>query len=229
MHGATRLRLLRLRRQQRAAYLTARLGARAAELRGLLDAEHVLDELTTTPFILAEVVSLFEAGVPIPGTKPGVLAAVIRLQEEGQHRNALQGAPLFGRQEDYLRSLATEMTRRGAVAISDTGARVIAVVVKNGLVDRGQIDDAPQQPAEVLAALAKHHLLERVDYPETAFRFDHEQFQEYYAANDLRSVLQIIRDGDGRAFHDFMANYINQPQWTEPLRMVAEAGLGDRR
>ena len=99
--GAVRLRLLPLLRRERAAYLAARLGAKAPELQALLDAEPVLDELTRTPFILSEVASLFEAGVPIPDTKIGVLGAVIELQERGEHRNALQAAPLFGRAGDY--------------------------------------------------------------------------------------------------------------------------------
>lgn len=220
--GAARLRLLRLRRAQREAYLSARLGAKAGELRALLDAQHVLDELTRTPFILAEVVSLFESGVAIPDTKAGVLAAVIRLQEEGEHRNALHGAPLFGRQQDYLQSIAAEMTRRGAVTLSDTDARAIAIAVKNDLVARKQIDDAPQQPADMLAVLTAHHLLERVDYPETAFRFEHQQFQEYYAATCVRSLLLSPRDGDGGTLHDFIVDYVNQPAWAEPLRIIAE-------
>jgi hypothetical protein len=80
--GALRLRLLRLRRVQRAAYLAARLGAKGAELRARIDADPSLDELTRTPFILSEVTSLFEAGAEIPSTKIGVLAQVLRLQEQ---------------------------------------------------------------------------------------------------------------------------------------------------
>src|SRR6266568_2895929 len=94
--GALRLRLMRLRRVQRAAYLAARLGARGAELRARIDADRSLDELTRTPFTLSEVASLFEAGAEIPSTKLGVLAQVLRLQEQrDEHRSALQAAPIF--------------------------------------------------------------------------------------------------------------------------------------
>jgi hypothetical protein len=103
LQGAVRLRLLPLLRRERAVYLDTRFGARAAELLALLDAHPVLDELTRTPFILSEVASLFEAGMAIPDTKIGVLGAVIELQERGEHRNALQTAPLFGRARDYLK------------------------------------------------------------------------------------------------------------------------------
>ena len=64
--GALRLRLLPRRRAQRVAYLTARLGAKGAELRARIDADPSLDDLTRTPFILSEVASLFEASAEIP-------------------------------------------------------------------------------------------------------------------------------------------------------------------
>jgi hypothetical protein len=219
--GALRLRLLRLRRVQRAAYLTARLGARGAELRAHIDADPSLDELTRTPFILSEVASLFEAGAAIPSTKIGVLAQVLRLQEEREeHRNALQAEPIFGRSTDYLKALATEMTRRGAVALLEADARTVAAAVARGLAENGQIE--PVGAAAILATLTAHHVLERVDYPQTAFQFEHQQLQEYYAALDLRARLLNLRDDDRDGTGRFTADYVNDPAWAEPLRMIAE-------
>src|SRR5205807_9690364 len=143
----------------------------------IIDADPSLDELTRTPFILSEVASLFEARADIPSTKIGVLAQVLRLQEQrDEHSNALQAAPIFGRQTDYLKALATEMTRRGAVALPEGEARAVVAAVARELADRGQIE-AVGAPA-VLATLTAHHVLERVDYPQTAFQFEHQQLQE---------------------------------------------------
>ncbi len=219
--GAVRLRLLPLFRRERAAYLATRLGARAPELQAQLDTEAVLDELTRTPFILSEVASLFEAGVPVPDTKMGVLDAVIGLQESGEHRNALQTAPLFGRAGDYLEALATEMTRRGAVSLSEEDARAIAVAVARGLAQRNQITEVPQ-PARVLAALTAHHVLERAEYPGVSFRFGHQQFQERYAAFGIRVSLLALAEGDADGLRRYTAEYVNEPAWAEPLRIVAE-------
>lgn len=218
--GALRLRLMRLRRVQRAAYLAARLGAKGAELRARIDADSSLDELTLTPFILSEVALLFEAGTEIPSTKIGVLAQVLRLQEErDEHRNALQAAPIFGRQTDYLRTLATELTRRGTVVLPEADGRTVVANVARGLADSGQIG-LVGAPA-VLATLTAHHVVERVDYPQTAFQFEHQQLQEYYATLDIRArlldLLDDVRDATGR----FTADYVNDPAWAEPLRMIA--------
>ncbi len=78
--GALRLRLLRPSREQRAAYLSARLAAKGADLRARIDSDPSLDELTRTPFVLAQVASLFETGAAIPNTKMGIVAQVLHLQ-----------------------------------------------------------------------------------------------------------------------------------------------------
>lgn len=219
--GALRLRLLRLRRVQRADYLAARLGAKSTELRARIEADRALEELTRTPFILSEVASLFGAGAEIPSTKIGVLDQVIRLQERrDEHRNGLQASPIFGRQSDYLKTLAIEMTRRGAVALPDADTRTSVSAVARQLADIGQIEAVGA--LAVLATLTAHHVLERVDYPHTAFQFEHQQLQEYYASLDVRARLLELRDDDRDATARFTADYVNDPAWAEPLRMIAE-------
>jgi hypothetical protein len=220
--GAVRLRLLTLTRRQRTVYLRARLGDTTAELQPQLDADAVLDELTRTPFILSEVVSLFERGAPIPSTKMGVLAAVVRLLEEApEHRNELQVAPLSGRQADYLRALATEMTSQGAVALPEATSRAIARAAGQSLVDGGQLAAVPE-PAAVLAMLTAHHVLERTEYPTVVFQFEHQQFQEHYAAIGIQARLFDLPAADGDAKRRFIADFVNDPAWAEPLRMIAE-------
>lgn len=219
--GALRLRLLRFRPEQRAAYLAARLGAKGAKLRTRINADPSLDGLTRTPFILSEVVTLFEAGAEIPSTKFGVLTQVLRLQEQrDEHRNSLQVAPIFGQQTDFLKALATELTRCGAVGLPEADARAVVAVVARELVDRGQIErtGAPG----ILASLTAHHILGRVEYPETVYQFEHQQFQEYYAALDIRAQLLDLRNDDQDARDRFTADYMNVPAWAEPLRMIAE-------
>jgi hypothetical protein len=219
--GALRLRLLRLGREQRAAYLTARFGAKGAVLRARIDSDHSLDELTRTPFILSEVASLFEAGAEIPSTKFDVLREVLRLQEQRhEHRNALQATPISGGQTDYLKALATAMSRRGAVALPEADARAVVATAVRELAHLGQIE--PVGAPAVLATLTAHHVLERVDYPQTAFQFEHQQLQEYFAALDIRARLLDLRDDDPDATGCFTVEYVNDPAWGEPLRMIAE-------
>ena len=174
--------------------------------------------IAEAPFTLSEVASLCEAGAEISSTKIGVLAQVLRLQEQrNEHRNALQTAPIFGRQADYLKALATEMTRRGAVALPEADARTIVAAVARELMHSGQIETVAAPT--VLATLTAHHVLEFVAYPQMAFRFEHQQLQEYCATFDIRARLLDLRDD---VIHHFTADYVNDPAWAEPLRMIAE-------
>ena len=211
----------RLGSGQRANYLSARLGEEAAELKAHIAADALLDELTRTPFILAEVASLSETKAEIPSTKVAVLAQVLQLQEKREeHRNALRVEPIFGQQTEFLKALATEMTHLGAVGLKEEDAETVVAAVVRKLMDRGRIEVAGA--SRILAYLTAHHVLERVEYPETVFRFEHQQFQEHYAALDVRTQLVELRDQDQDTKARFTAEYVNIPAWAEPLRMISE-------
>jgi len=131
-------------------------------------------------------------------------------------------APLGGRQHDYLGELAMQMTARGSVSVVDADARAVVHAVASRLQDDRQITALPE-PAAVLAALCAHHVLERIEYPAVAFRFEHQQFQEYYAAVDIKRQLLKLAERNLEAEHRFFtATYVNAPAWAEPLSMVAE-------
>jgi hypothetical protein len=221
--GAFRAKLLPFDRLQRDDYLRQTLGNRTEELRLQLEGNRVLDTLTRTPLILAEVVTIFLSGGPIPTTRIGVLGAVMKLVENSdEHRPHLQAAPIFNGAQHYLEKLASEMTARGEVVIAEDHARSVVQLVSVALVVKSQITTVPD-PATVLHALSAHHVLEQIDYPSAAFRFQHQQFQEFYAARNLVDALgELVQGGDDIANKAFAACYINQPIWEESLRMVAE-------
>jgi hypothetical protein len=221
--GSMRVRLLTLTRRERAEYLRSGLGEKADELRLILDADTVLDQLTRTPFFLSEVTSLFKAGESIPSTKTGVLEAVTRLVERSDpHHNFLQRPPLSGRARDYLSELAIPPTAQGAISVADERARRAITAAGNRLVKSGQIATAPD-PGSILAELCAHHILERQDYPVAAFRFEHQQFQEFYAAAGVEKRLYDLLDHtEKQVERDFAKSYVNEPAWAEPLRLVAD-------
>jgi HEAT repeat protein len=221
--GAFRAKLLPLTRSQRGEYLHQSLGKRADELRSKLDNSASLDDLTRTPLILAEVVTIFQSGGEIPTTKIGVLDAVMHLMENSdEHRNYLQAAPLSGHAYHYLAELAIQLLGRGDTTITDEEARIISNNVSVRLRDSGQLATLPE-PGAVLTALCAHHVLERLDYPSDVFRFEHQQFQEFYAALLIKRQLWEIADKDDQSqSREFAKQYVNEPAWEEPLCMVAE-------
>ncbi len=221
--GSFRTRLLPLSRRQRAEYLQQALGSRADELGAQLDGHGVLDDLTRTPLILAEVTTIFVSGGPIPKTKAGVLVSVMRLVEQAdEHRDHLERPPLMGHSRDYLVELAFQMTTEGEVAIVEAAARSIVNLVSAKLRADGQIATVPE-PAVILGTLCAHHVLERLEYPSVAFRFEHQQFQEFYATSvPKRQLWELVARDDADGNRRFAREYVNKPVWEEPLRMIAE-------
>ena len=227
--GAIRVRLLPLDRTQRTEYLRLRLGPRSHELIAKLDGEPALKELTRTALMLCQVTDLFEAGLPIPATKMGVIESAMGLLEHRpEHSSHLRSVPLSGCASEYLIALAAAMTERGEVETAEEHARAVVSAVSAKLHDAGQIGPPPDQ-AEILDALCKYHVLERVEYPGVLFRFAHQQFQEFYAAllvkSRLRELVDGVADADGQGF---TKRFLNEPGWSEPLRMIAaELGSAD--
>ena len=221
--GALRVKLLSLNRSQRAEYLKQSLGIRADELRSKLDNNPTLDDLTRTPLILSEVTTIFQSGGVIPTTKIGVLDAVMRLLEQSdEHRGHLQSAPLHGHAPRYLADLAIQLTKRGDTTLTEEESRRIINIASVRLRDTGSIATLAE-PASILNMLCAHHVLERLDYPSDAFRFEHQQFQEFYAALLLKHRLwELVEKDNLPANREFAKQYVNEPAWDEPLRMVAE-------
>ncbi len=227
LSGATRIGLLSLLRSERLGYLVSALGDSAQQLENTLASNSALDELTRTPFILREIVKIHLAGRDLPTSKMGILEAVVALLEESsEHQNELHRIPLDGNAEAYLLALAIHMTSVGDTAISETEARRACTAVSRSLAVDGQVAGI-LSPTTILDALCRHHILEMTDYPATAFRFEHQQFQEFYAALSLERELTITLQKGPTESKRYVEAYLNPSTWTEPLQMVAER-IGSR-
>ena len=221
---ASRVQLLPLSPDQRLNYLVQAVGSpRGNELDSRLKSDPVLRELTTTPFILAGVTTLVESGQPIPRTRIALIRAIAALAEHSEeHAPYLQSPPLRGHASAYLGALASHSTEQGAVLLAEPEARRICMAVSGQLRAAGQISVSPE-PSDILAALTSHHLLDRLDDPNISYRFQHQQFQEFYATLSLGAELtDVAAHNNPERTQEFIAHYINHPTWQEPLCMVAE-------
>jgi hypothetical protein len=226
-----RAKLRLLNSKQRTGYVIARLGEQAPSVLRRLHSEPVLDDLTLTPLFMAEVISIAEAGREIPTTKMGVLREVMNLQAGNPtHHVPLEGAPLSGKAAVYLTSLAYTMTANGQTQLSDSEARIVENETLRRMRESGEAD-TNATAVQVIDALVEHHVIERIEYPTITYRFEHQQIQEYYAAEHVkRELVELIAKHRGNALDtiastveakNFQLNYSNQSSWSEPLSMVA--------
>jgi hypothetical protein len=201
-----------------------------------LDHDPVLDELTRTPFFLSRVVSIAAVGQDVPNTKMGVLREVIRLLEnDSAYRTVLQSSPLHGDARAYLIAIAGEMTSKSQTQLSEAETRQLLIRTLRRMREEDLIDGTATAN-QVLDALTSRHVLERLEYPHPAYRFEHQQLQEFYAAEFLKSKLLQLTFGASisreqiagtDAAREFQAQYINQSAWSEPLYMLAGDLAGD--
>ena len=184
-----RARLRVLNPKQRADYAVARLGERATQILRRIHTEPVLNDLTLTPLFLSEVLSIAAAGKEIPATKMGVLREVVHLPEGDQtHYGALENFPLTGRADKYLTTLSAVMTTDSQTQILEPEAKQTTNEKLRQMRELGEADGTATV-VQILAALVDHHVLERIDYPAVAYRFEHQQMQEYYAAEFVKQEL----------------------------------------
>ena len=217
LRDALRVQLNQLDRSQRSEYFNLALKESAHDLKVKLDSNRTLDSITRTPLILAEVADLYRAGTEIPPTKMGVLGAVLEgIEQSTDHRIALQQVPLRGHASDYLRALSMKMTELGETKIADADARAVVNFLSESL--RNAAD-----PGEVLDELSKRHVMLVSRQDEVTYRFQHQQFQEFYVAGGLgRLLFEVVRREDVAEERKFAKQYVNEPRWGESLRMPAE-------
>jgi hypothetical protein len=165
---------------------------------------------------------LFRRGIAIPTTTAGILGAVVRLLEESEeHHTFLQQAPLSGHAREYLTALSMAMTNSGAVEINEKDGCAVVTSASLALRNAGQLVKPPDQMT-VLNELVKHHVLDRLEFPSTIFRFQHQQFQEFFAARSLkRQLLELVRRQDAELEREFATHYVNEPRWDDSLSMLA--------
>jgi hypothetical protein len=230
LRGSFRLALSPLGRAQRDEYLRLALGDSEHDLRVKLNNSRVLDSITRTPLFLAEVVDLYRSGKDIPLTKMGVLGAVMdAIEQSPEHQLALRQAPLRGHAREYLRAFSMEMTARGETSIVEADELRLISSASDRLHAAKQIVEMPD-PREILDELSKRHVLVRAE--DGSFRFQHQQFQEFFAAGGLRAHLDgLLRARDSLEDRKFLVSYVNEPRWGESLRLLAEdigASVGDK-
>ena len=227
IRGATRLKLLPLDDAQRKQFVSQWLSDRASEFLGVIEQNAALDELTRIPLILTAMLQLFSSSIEIPKTKLGVLNGVKKLIEESdEHRDHLNRAPLWSLSDRYLVFLAKELTKSGGVELTEETARELVSMISNDLKASGQISVVPE-PADVLMELCSHSLLERSGGVTTSFRFQHQQYQELFAALALMQLLaEALHEADESRFHNLSISYLNLPHWEEAITLIADA-IGD--
>ncbi|MEO9779150.1 hypothetical protein [Sedimentitalea sp.] len=175
-------------------------------------------ELVSIPLYLTALLSLPD-GQPFPKTKEEILRRFVKAHEQqADHAEPLQEA-VKGLQTEFLSALAVTATRAANTSIPETNSRRSVAQTDNWLVEDGQIT-IKLQTTDVLDALVSHHVLVRTGEP-AGYSFQHQQFQEWYASNDVeRAMLKSVDDAD--ALQKLKTDILNATLWEEAILFAVE-------
>ncbi len=222
--GAVHIRIQEVAAEQRRQFICDSADDGGPELLSRIEGDQTLEAITRNPLMLSEVMNLHNSGEDIPNSRLDILHAMVKqVRDSDDHRQHLSAEPLFGFSEEYLSALAFDMTRQGVVIAPDSDARRSVSVAASSLRERLQIS-VPPEPQAILNALSSHHLLERIDYPDTSYRFLHQRFLEFFAALEVaRRLVVLANEHNSESVFEFQKGFLDKPAWEEPLLMVSSA------
>jgi hypothetical protein len=114
-----------------------------------------------------------------------------------------------------------EANRAANTVISDSNAnRAISRIVMR-LSEDGQIGAAPQ-PRDIVDSLVAAHLLVRATGTDGAVSFQHQLFQEWYAAAEVEKLMLQAAAGDGEARKRLREEILNWPSWEESILFACD-------
>ena len=156
-----------------------------------------------------------------PTTKEEVLRLFVQQHERAMdHAEALQ-VMLLGCHAQVLTALACHLNATASTAMPEADGRQIVATTIVELRQRGQIQGQPE-PLAVLEALTNHHSLMRSGNDGGTIRFQHQQFQEWYASQEVAQLMRTSAKGNGGARVKLRAAVFDQPAWEESIFFAVE-------
>jgi hypothetical protein len=185
-------------------------------------------ELVGVPLYLNALLGL-PPGAPFPETKEAVLRMFVEHNEVAPERIERLRRDTVGQHTAMLVGLAVEATQNANTVVSDTDANRIISHVVRVLADDGQIQigGAPQ-PRDIVNGLVSAHLLMRAVGIDGSVRFQHQLFQEWYAAEEVEALMVSAAAGGADARRRLREEILNWPSWEESILFACDRPFARR-
>jgi hypothetical protein len=179
-------------------------------------------ELVGIPLYLNALLTL-APGASFPVTKEAVLRMFVQQNESAPDKIEILQRDTLGQHMTMLVGLAVEANRAANTVISDSNAnRTISNIVRQ-LSEEGQIQigSAPQ-PRAIVDGLVGAHLLVRAVGTDGAVSFQHQLFQEWYAASEVEELMLQAAVGAAKAQKRLREDILNWPAWEESILFACD-------
>jgi len=175
-------------------------------------------ELIAIPLYLNALLKSSPGGT-MPQTKEEVLRVFVDEHEKHGGRAEILERELLGVHRALLTALAIDATVENNTQLTNEKARAVVSAAGDRLVAAGQIASRPE-PSRVLNTLVDQHILIRGS--DKSVSFQHQQFQEWYAAFEVEQLMLMAASGDENAAKRLALDILNMPAWEESILFACE-------
>jgi hypothetical protein len=175
-------------------------------------------DLVAIPLYLNALLAL-PPSASFPETREAVLRMFVNQNEYAPDRTVRLKQELLGHHTTFLQSLAVQANRQSNGVFKDSEAnRVVSCAVSLPIDDK-QIGPATPHPHEIIAGLTEAHLLLRFD---DTVRFQHQLFQEWYAAAEVQSLMLRTAEGEAASKKRLREEVLNCFSWEESILFACD-------
>lgn len=174
-------------------------------------------DLARIPFYLQALLQVGDVGA-LPTTKEGIISLLVRQHEDIPERAEQLRQSMLGQHRRYLGDLAVVMMQARTTALDETAARRSLWASNTKLLAEGLVQNAPE-PARVLETLVATHVL--VHGEGDTYAFQHEQFQEWYAAGYVELMMRDLPKDAGLE-SSFAQEILDDRRWEETILFACE-------
>ncbi|MEH2696360.1 MULTISPECIES: NACHT domain-containing protein [Rhizobium] len=174
-------------------------------------------DLARIPFYLQALLQVGDAGA-LPTTKEGTISLLVKQHEDIPERAEQLRQSMLGQHRRYLGDLAVAMMQARTTALDDTAARQSLRASNTKLLTEGLVQNAPE-PASVLETLVATHVL--VHGEGDTYAFQHQQFQEWYAAGHVEAMMRDLPKDAGLE-SSFAQELLDDRLWEEAILFACE-------
>lgn len=174
-------------------------------------------DLARVPFYL-QALLLVGDDRALPTTKEGTISLLVKQHEDIPERAEQLRQSTLGQHRRYLSDLAVSMMLARTTALDDTAARQSLRATNTKLLTEGLVQNAPE-PASVLETLVTTHVL--VHGEGDTYSFQHQQFQEWYAAGHVEARMRDLPKDAGLQ-SSFAQELLNDRLWEEAILFACE-------
>jgi len=210
--------------QQRRTIVARANLANPAEIIDIIEHQPALEQITRTPLFLTGVIELDRQGITIPTSRYGIMEALVgNAETHRDHAMALLHGPSRGCHRRYLTEMASTMGGTGVTSLKESAALGAIGKCSRSLQEQGLIGHVPNA-YDLLGVLIAHHVLVKAGHTGAAnIRFVHQQFQEWFAAQQLyMRLVETVENPHEDAVFSFQRDILDRVTWEEALKFLAE-------